>query len=168
MDTETSTPEPTPDYRVELFVRSFAPTGAHEQQQAIVDRLVELAAENRIGTISSTVWGDRICPGTASKLTTGQSILDDIDRFREWAQRHGASLEPFFEEHEVRSMFEDAHTVIVPPVLCLAVSDGDELWGVFPCVSRGEVCSVMDGLTFLDDSRGTPTAPFTGRASVQQ
>lgn len=167
MNNETNASTPNSEYRVELFVRSLAPTGAHERQRAIIDRLVQLAEENRIGTISSTVWGDRICPETASKLTTGRSLLDDFDRLRTWAHQHDASLEPFFDERVEGSMFEDTHTVVIPPVLCLAVSKGDGLWGVFPCTNGDEIYTVMDGLDMLDDIENLPLNPFMGQVEVQ-
>jgi hypothetical protein len=162
MGSDTDSPDTSTGFSVELFVRSLAPHGAHERQEAIVDRLEQLERDDRVDAVTCTVWGDRVCPETAARLRDGRSLLRDIARLRTWAQAHDASLEPFFEERTVQSMCEDPYTVFVPPVLCLAVSRGEELWGVFPCVKADTTLSVMDGLDALAES--TPTDSFADRA----
>jgi|AntRauTorcE11898_2_1112593.scaffolds.fasta_scaffold34837_1 hypothetical protein len=165
MESDSDPPEQRTGFSVELFVRSLAPNGAHERQQAIVDRLEQLEEDNRIDEVRSTVWGDRICPETATRLQDGRSLLQDIARLQTWAQAHDASLEPFFKERTVQSPCEDPYTVIVPPVLCLAVSRDDELWGVFPCTKEGDTLSAMDGLDAILTS--TPPNPIADRPFAQ-
>jgi len=152
MNTDLFTLDSTETYRVELYVRSLAPTGAYERQMEVLDRLECLAERGRVESVSSAVWGNRICPRTDLCDETGHSILEDIDRLRAWAADHDASLDPFFEEREVNSLVERAHTVIVPPVLCLAVHDGEGLRGVFPCAKDGETYTVADGLDALENA----------------
>lgn len=164
---DTTTDAATTDLRVELFVRSLAPSGAHERQQAVVSRLERLVSDGRIDTVSTTVWGRRICPEMAADLTVGRSILDRVDRLRTWARRHDASLEPSFDEHVERSMLDGTHTVVVLPVLCLAVFEGDDLRGVFPCVKDGTPCTVEDGLDLLEDPNHAARAPFSDQASAE-
>ncbi|WP_324760517.1 HTH domain-containing protein [Haloarcula sp. GH36] len=161
MESNPDSSDPSPEFSVELFVRSLAPHGAHERQQAIVERLEQLQEDDCIESVTCTVWGDRICPETAPRLTDGRSVLQNIARLRTWAQTHDASLEPFFAERTVQSACEDTYTVIVPPVVCLAISRDEELWGVFPCRKADDTLSAMDGLATVADF---PSAdPLTDR-----
>lgn len=152
MKTGLSTLDPTETYRVELYLRSLAPRATYERQETVLDRLDALAEQGRVESVSSTVWGDRICPSAALNHETGHAVLDDIGRLRAWADEHDASLAPFFEEREVNSLAERAHTVIVPPVLCLTIHDGEGIRGVFPCVRGTETHTVADGLELLENA----------------
>lgn len=166
--TPNDSPRPTnPEFRVELFVRSLAPSGAYERQKRIVDRLSRLSTAKHVVSVSSTVWGNRICPEAALRLSTGRSILEDIERVRTWADQHDASLDPFFDEYEVQTMTERSYTVIVPPVICLAVSAGDDLWGVFPYAKDGETYTVADGLDLIENADPVPADPFAEPSSLE-
>lgn len=165
MSSDTTTPGSDSPYSVELFVNSLAPQGAHGRQQAIIDRLNRLKQEGRIESISCTVWGNRICPETAPRVTDGRNLLHEISRLQRWADRHGVSLTPFFNERTVESMDNESYRVIVPPILCLAISLDDELWGIFPCLKDGQSLSAMDGL----DALAEETVPelFADRTPAQ-
>lgn len=165
MNADVSTLDPTETYRVELYLRSLAPTGAYERQEAVLDRLECLAERGRVESVSSTVWGDRIRQRADLRDEAGHAILDDVDRLRAWAADHDASLDPFFEEREGNSLVESAHTVLIPPVLCLAIRDDEGLRGVFPCATDGETYTVADGLDALED--GAPADALAGGVPTQ-
>jgi hypothetical protein len=165
MNSETTSPGSDSLFTAELFVRSLAPRGAHDCQQAVIDRLDRLQQNGQIESVTCTVWGDRICPETASRVTDGQKALRDIARLRRWTSKHSVSLTPFFEEREVEPIEEEPYTVIVPPILCLAISRDDELWGVFPCDKDGESLSAMDGLDALAEE--TLPEAFADRTPLQ-
>lgn len=149
MTSETTTPGSDTSFSVELFVSSLAPKGAHRRQQEVIDRLERLQQDGRIEAITCTVWGDRICPETAPRVTNGLNALRDIARLQQWADRRGVSLTPFFNERAVEPMIDESYRVIVPPILCIAISKDDELWGIFPSVKDGQPLSAMDGLDAL-------------------
>lgn len=164
----TKTPQTVganPEFSVELFVRSLAPQGAHGRQQALIERLERLQQDGHIKSMNCTVWGDQICPETAQRVTDGRKALQAINRLQEWAAKHNVSLRPFFEERVVRSMCEESYTVIVPPVSCLAISRGEDLWAVFPCLKDDQPLSAMEGLDILDGS--TTPELFTDLPAVQ-
>lgn len=149
----------TTAHSVELFVRSLAPSGATDRQTAAIDELERLKSEEIIESYTVTVWGNRICPETARATTTGQTVLDKIDQFRQWGREEGISLEPYFQRREIRSMVDEPHSAIVPPMMCLAVYDDDDLWGVFPCVKEDEQCSIFDYLQSIEENATVPGSP---------
>lgn len=165
MTSETTTLGSGPTFSVELFVSSLAPKGAHKRQQAVLDRLERLQQDGRIEAITCTVWGDRICPETAPRITNGLNALRDIGRLQQWADRRDVSLTPFFNERTVESMNDESYRVIVPPILCLAISKDDNLWGIFPSLKDGQPLSAMDGL----DALAEETVPelFADRTPAQ-
>lgn len=159
----------TSTYRVELFVRSLAPTGATDQQSAAIADLERLEEEGVIETYSVTVWGNRICPETAEATDFGRSLLEKVDRFRRWGRDNGVSLEPYFQRREIRSMVDEPYAAIVPPLMCLAVyDDAGELWGVFPCLKDEERCSIFDCLQSFEESDAVPGSPSDVRAERLQ
>lgn len=144
-------------YRMELYLRSFAPSGASDRQRAVMEDLYRLHREG-VAEADVTVWGGRISPRTAAVTEEGRNYLDAIEAFRRWEAESDASLNGAFDERTSETLVEEPHPVVVPPTMCLAVYEDDDLWGVFPCTRDGEDRTVADCLdSFL--RAGAPETP---------
>jgi hypothetical protein len=73
--------------------------------------------------------------------------LATYEEFRDWAERNGHSLEPAF-ERRTRSYvgLDRVDEVVVFPVVSLAMYDGSQLKGVFPCTDEDRTYTVGDAL----------------------
>ena len=147
---ETSVPGS--EARLELFVRSSAPTAARERQSATVERLHALDAENRIEEVVVHSWEKRV-------PTEGRGVEDTREvyaAFSAWAREHDVDLCPFFDTRECHSSITgESHTALVLPVMCLAVYDDDRLRSVFPHATEERSVAVGDALDVLEDGRTT-------------
>jgi hypothetical protein len=157
MNPETSLSDT--QYRMELFLRSLAPDGAKDRQDAAIARLEQLQRSDAIESYSVTLWGDRFCPETAARTDCGRSILEKIDRIRKWEETSDVSLVSGFEKRQVGSLVDDPYTVVIPPVISLAVYVDGDLYGVFPCEADGEVCTVTDFLDAFAEGKALPETP---------
>ncbi|WP_123533503.1 HTH domain-containing protein [Halosimplex salinum] len=144
--------------RIELYVRSLLPDGAHNRQEAVIERLQELDAEDEIEDFSVIVWGKQIARNSSGARTEeGEYILNRVAEFKQWALSNNVSLESFYQTHEVENdVTDEPRTAMVLPVMGLAEYDGEELRHVAPCTKGDEVHTIMDRLDRLE--RGEPTA----------
>ncbi|MFC7139147.1 HTH domain-containing protein [Halosimplex aquaticum] len=144
--------------RIELYVRSLLPDGAHERQEAVIERLQELDAEDEIEDFSVIVWGKQIARDSAGARTEeGEYILNRVAEFKQWALSNNVSLESFYQRQTVENdVTDEPYTAMVLPVMGLAEYDGEELRHVAPCTEGEEVHTIMDRLDRLE--RGEPTA----------
>lgn len=125
--------------RIELWVRDCAPSGATNVQDTDCGRLQQIKDEGKITDVPMNVWGGRIDAEAADTMEGGVSpAREAVDTFETWASEHGYSLQPAFETRAIGSLVTDeTREVIVPPIICLAVYDGNDLQAVFP-YSDGE------------------------------
>ncbi|MFB6140886.1 MAG: HTH domain-containing protein [Halosimplex sp.] len=144
--------------RIELYVRSLLPDGAHGRQEAVIERLQKLETEGEIADFSVIVWGKQIARSSAGARTEeGEYILNRVAEFKQWALSNNVSLESFYQKHDVENeLTDEPHSAIVLPVMGLAEYDGEELRHVAPCTDGDEVHTIMDRLDRLE--RGEPTA----------
>lgn len=144
--------EPT---RVELYVRSLAPSGTRSTQEAIVNRLLDLERNGTLDEIDLTVWGNAVClDGASARVGVGSRVADKIRDFYGWCEDKRASLDPFFTRSSVDSSITgDSFDRVVPPHRCLAIYVGDELQKLYPCMVDGNVRSLEDGLRMLERRR---------------
>lgn len=148
---------------VELYVRSLAPGEATAEQEAVLERLDELAARDRVASYDVHVWGDRIAPDSvAARTRPGQFARDRVAAFRSWAHRNDASLAPALATQALHSTFtgEDHETVRFPTMVLAEFVDG-ELDHVAPCTRADTHWSVRDRLDALEH-RSAVTADTTG------
>lgn len=140
-------PEQT-DVRVELYVRSLLPRGAHERQERVIERLERLEAANVVASFEVEVWGTRVGPSTAAARTgAGRAARERLETFVEWAQANDRSLRPCFETHAVASAFtETAYTAIEFPLLTLVEYEDDDIRHVAPSTDGTTTYSVSDRL----------------------
>lgn len=138
--------------RVELYVRSLAPCGAKNDQDAIIERLLALQRQGIIDDVDLTVWGDAIClDGASARVGVGAQVTERIRAFHRWCEDEKASLEPFFTWSGVDSSISgDSFERVVPPHRCLAIYEGDRLQEVYPCSIDGVTWSLEEGLRSLE------------------
>ncbi|MDG5775456.1 hypothetical protein QA599_03300 [Haloarculaceae archaeon H-GB1-1] len=148
--------------RLELYVRSLLPDGAHERQEAAIERLDRLDENDDVSEYSVVVWGKQVAPETAAARTReGEYILNRIAEFKQWALGNTVSLESFYQERRVDApVTAEAHTAITLPVMGLAEYHGGELTHVAPCTDGDTVHTVVERLEQLENGQTEPpTSP---------
>lgn len=134
---------------VELYVRSLCPTGAHQRQEQIIDRLQTMEEEGGISDFSVTVWGRRIDIG-ASHTDPGRTIRDRLTEFEQWAREEGVSLSSFYRSKTVDSQRRgETVTTVTLPVMGLAEYDDGELVHVAPCTDGDTIRQIEHRLSRL-------------------
>ncbi|WP_136717174.1 HTH domain-containing protein [Halorientalis salina] len=136
---------------VDLHVRSLVPRAGHTQQNAAIERLDDLESAGLLGAFNVHVWGHQVSLSTAAAQTdAGQFVLDRVERFREWADETGRSIDSFFETRRVESeLRNEEYAALVLPSLTLAEYHDDELAFVAPCSDGDAVCTVEDRVDAL-------------------
>ncbi|WP_254271863.1 HTH domain-containing protein [Haloarcula marina] len=150
--------EDAPTPHIELYVRSLLPDGAHDRQEAVLDRLERLDREDEIAGYNVIVWGKQIAPESAAANTEeGKYILNRVAEFRQWALSNNVSLESFYQTTDVDSeATDDAYRAMVLPVMGLAEYHESELAHVAPCTDGDVVHSIVDRLDRIE--AGEPPA----------
>ena len=148
----------TPTPHIELFVRSLLPNGAHERQEAVIDRLQRLDREDRIESFSVIVWGKQVARDSAAAHTEeGRYILNRVAEFKQWALSNNVSLESFYQTTTVdNEVTENTHSAITLPVMGLAEYVDGELRHVAPCTSGDVVHTITERVDRLET--GEPSA----------
>jgi len=144
--------------RIELYVRSLLPDGAGHRQEAVIEQLQRLDAEDEIADFSVIVWGKQIAHESAgSRTEEGEYILNRVAEFKQWALSNNVSLESFYQTHEVENDASDeAYNAMVLPVMGLAEYVDGELRHVAPCTDGDAVHTITERLDRLE--RGEPAA----------
>ena len=123
---------------VKLFTRAGA-VGTHDRVTEAIDRTRALEASGQVERCSVATWDKQVVlgDGKSGRSDRGRETLEKIEAFESWAAGRNASLYPFFEERTRGSLLTDgAETVVVLPVLCLAIYEGERLEAVFSPDSR--------------------------------
>lgn len=157
------------DLRVEVFVRSLAPTpAAHVAQVDLVKAVNDLADGGPLADTTVSVWGDRLCRcDTCRDTSAGRAMLDRVRAFEAWAAAVPAAVTVPFDRRCLACGFTGAEAdVIVPPGVTIAVYGDASLLGVFPCEVDGESISVAEGLERLRNVRRVDPAAVTGEGSA--
>lgn len=158
--------------RVELCVREQAPGGARDRQRSVYDRLQTLDREDAIERFTVTTWSKTVALSDDGGIpAVGEQARTKYDEFEEWATRRGYDLTPAFDRRSHSPMLAAPYEEIVFPVVCVAVSEGDQLRAVYPHSEGETVHTVEDGLDVLEartESTGnvTETRP-SGQTSVE-
>lgn len=158
--------EDTPSPRIELYVRSLLPDGAHERQEAVIDRLDELERDGDIEGYNVIVWGKQVARSSAAANTEeGKYILNRVAEFKQWALSNNVSFESFYQRTEVDSeVTEESYDAMVLPVMGLAEYQDGELVHVAPCTKGDVVHTIVDRLDRLE--AGQPPALDQNAADV--
>ena len=129
------------DGEVTLYLRTGVPDVARDRQRAVLARLDQLVAEGTIGSIRTMQWNGK------ARVPADGPPPEAAACYDEFVEAVGTgALQPFFRERPGIGRLE---RVIVPPALCLAVRDGDELLDVYPRYDGGAHRSVEDGIAAL-------------------
>jgi hypothetical protein len=147
--------------RLELYVRSMNPqVGIHGPQERVLECLRQLDDQGVVDSVTISVWGSHIAlEGEAAQTGVGRTALDTVERIRQWAVDHDASVEQFFDERQVNcQMTGESYSVLVPPSMCLLAYADDELLAVAPCTKDGETMNLWDCLGALE-REATVTLP---------
>ncbi|MDG5776352.1 HTH domain-containing protein [Haloarculaceae archaeon H-GB2-1] len=157
----------TPQPRIELYVRSLLPDGAHERQEAVIERLEEMDARGDVEGFSVIVWGKQLARDTAATRTDeGRYILNRVAEFQQWALSNNVSLDSFCQTHAAETEVSDEpKTAITLPVMGLAEYQDGELQHVAPCTKGDSVHTIMDRLKKLE--AGLPSVVGTDAGSVR-
>lgn len=141
--------------RVELYLRSLAPCGGRNEQDAIIRRLLDLERRDVLNDVDLTVWGNAVClDATSARVGDGVRIAERIQAFHDWCEDRRASLEPFFTWSTVESSIaDDSFHRVVPPHRLLAIYVGDQLEEVYPRNVEGKTYSLTEGLRSLEQRR---------------
>lgn len=161
--------------RVELWLREPASPGVEDRQVAIYDRLRSLERAGRIGRLDVSVWGRYLRPPDAADGLAvdgdglGGGLWRTYSEFETWAERNDHELAPAFRRRRLPSLVASEVEVVVLPVACLAVRDGDDLAAVVPRSTADGIVTVEDCLDSLgvapdrgvapDDPRRTESPP---------
>ncbi|MEF8852593.1 MAG: HTH domain-containing protein [Haloarculaceae archaeon] len=144
--------------RIELYVRSLLPDGAHGRQESVIERLERLDAEDGIADFSVIVWGKQVAPESAGAHTEeGEYILNRVAEFKQWALSNNVSLESFYQRQTVENETSDrSYDAMILPVMGLAEYADGELVHVAPCTDGRVVHTITDRLDRIE--RGEPAA----------
>ncbi|WP_254538883.1 HTH domain-containing protein [Halomarina litorea] len=137
--------------RIELFTRAST-TETRRQQSAVVERLRLLEDEGVIDGFVHRVWNAELCPRSAADRTPWCDVaMRKYAEFAAWCERRERTLRPFFDERSVHSTITGERAeVVVFPVTCVAVYDGDELLDVAPSRNAKRVYTVEACLAALE------------------
>ncbi|WP_435194636.1 HTH domain-containing protein [Natronomonas sp. EA1] len=140
--------------RVQLFVRSDSAAVARERKGEVLDRLQTLREAGI--DVETATWGHRIVIDDEERIDN--EAIEQYERFRDWAEKEGASLYPAFRTRQYDCSFTGVCAeILVTPGLCLAVYDGDELTAVYPRWQDDRTLTVEDGLAALAEAVGADT-----------
>lgn len=142
---------------LELFTRAGA-VGTHDRLAEAIGRVRALDADDRVSGCRVHTWNKQLVP-TGDGTERQRWVLERIEEFESWARERGVTLYPFFEERTRSSvLIDDEQPVIVLPVICLAVYEGERVREVFPRSDGDLTYTVFDGLAALET--GVGTTPF--------
>lgn len=112
-----------------------------------VETLRTCEREGRIETLLVRSWPAQLpCSGE----TTDREGLEAFERFGDWADRAGVSIEPPFDVRTRSSAITgESREIVVTPLLCLALYDGNTLVGVYPHDDGGRTRDVSTTVAAL-------------------
>jgi len=133
--------------RIEVFLRSLAPTESRERQERLVSRLRELDDDGRIEGVEYTLCGECVCPSLETAETDiAKLLLDRYQSFEEWAAENGRELVGFREKDTESLLTGTSVTGIVFPRVALAEYRNGEVTFVAPSTNGTDQTAVEDRL----------------------
>ncbi|WP_380678424.1 HTH domain-containing protein [Salinigranum sp. GCM10025319] len=126
---------------VTMVLRVRAPVCG--SRTTVIDRLGRLRATGAIEEFDIRTWPDEVA---LSEATDGDPVVETFERFERWAAAHDLSVRPAFDVRTVSSLIGREREVLTLPMMCLAVREGDDLVGVFPCRDGERTWTIDDCL----------------------
>ncbi|WP_336325567.1 HTH domain-containing protein [Halovenus sp. HT40] len=137
--------------RVELYVRSLAPTDIRDKQEQVLERLTHLDADDTIANFEVVVCGETVCPSSVTAETKiGQRLLARHRMAKQWAENRNRDLVGF-EQHGTDTTI--AGTIVAGvsfPRMLLIEFRADSPSFVAPSRNGSETTSISDRLDFYD------------------
>ena len=125
-------------------------------QTEVINRLETLTEDGLIDDLDIDIWGPSM--GITQPDERDPAAIHETERvteFKQWAEKHGYTLQPAFEWRSTESG-EDEETQVVTPLITLAVYSGEDLQAVYPHVDDEDVWTVDDGVeAFISRAGGT-------------
>lgn len=147
-----------PDSRIEVYLRSMAPTVGNDRQMDCLRRFHRLAAAGDIESVSAHVWGDSISTHTP-EITGLDNLLSTVGDIYSFSAENEPSVTPFFRVTRIdASIPGESFERIVPPQCAMLCYEGETLVGVFPCFIEGNSVTPMDALERLEAKVGVEVA----------
>ena len=144
---------------VTVFVRSLSPPlGVRQRQEQILGQLQDLQESDVIDSYQVNLWGGGVCLcDVCSGTSVAESMLDSVEQFEKWAAEQGDVTLPFERKRVESTVIGRTDRDLVVPSVCLSVTTGAELEGVFPCTVAGESISVTDFVELLSEADAVGT-----------
>ncbi|ARS91595.1 HTH domain-containing protein [Natrarchaeobaculum aegyptiacum] len=112
-----------------------------------VETLTACESEGAIDDVLVRSWPKEV---SLSESTPHQEVLESYERFSEWADRRGVSIEPPFRTRTNTSQITGETTeLLVTPLCCLEVYADDDLVGVFPHTDGDETVTTDEVIAQL-------------------
>ncbi|QLK26055.1 hypothetical protein HYG81_18570 [Natrinema zhouii] len=101
-----------------------------EPVDAQIETLQACESEGSIDELLLRSWPKEV---TLSEESPHQEVIENFERFAQWADERGVSVRPPFRKRTTTSQVTGTtRERLVTPLLCLELYDDDELVGVFP------------------------------------
>lgn len=156
-------PVPHARVAVDCFVRASTLV---DQVDSIIERLRDYETHGVIDDLTVEVWPDEI----ELTATPENSILARYELFNAWADQNDVDLEPAFTTREQTTVVDDEPaTMLVLPVVCLAVHVGGILTNVVPHRISAKTYTVEQALEDLEtlDRLPAPMPTTTDDAAAE-
>ena len=155
---------------VDVFVRSLSPPlGMRQRQEQILSQLQELQEAGLIDSFNVNLWGGGVCLcDVCSGTSVAASMLDSVEQFEQWADEQGDVTLPFERQQVDSTVVDRTSRDLVVPSVCLSVTTGADIEGVFPCTVAGESISVTDFVDLLSEASAVETDQATNQDQVVQ
>ena len=137
--------------RVELYVRSLAPTDIRDRQEQVLERLTHLDSDDTITDFEVVVCGETVCPSSITAETDiGQRLLARHRTAKQWAEDRDRTLIGF-DHHETNTTIAGTTVtgVSFPRMLLLEFRVGSLSFAA-PSRDGSETTSVLDRLASYD------------------
>lgn len=149
-----------PAVTIDCFVRASA---LAEPIDAVIERLRDCETRDVIDELTVEAWPAEIGLTDVPENSIGARY----ELFETWADRNDVSLGPAFATRERTTLVDgEPDTVLVLPVLCLAVHVDDTLANVVPHRTGTMTYTVEDALADLERDRTRWRTVATGRETV--
>lgn len=141
---------PQPQIQVTCHSRTTSlPTPVEDR----ITALRSLAGRGILDELSFRTWPSEVSLSTPAGAG---SVVERFERFLDWAEHHGVSIQPPFAVRDRTTLIHDStETILVCPVVCLAISLDGRLASVVPHRTGTTNYSVDDALA---DLRGDTTS----------
>lgn len=114
----------------------------------VVDVLRTYADEGLVDDLTVDMWPEAV---SLSERAEPHSLLEDVRRYREWAETDGVTLEPGFQRRERQTpVSDDSDPILVLPTVCLVVRVEGDIVAIAPHQTDRSTYTVADALADIE------------------